>query len=104
MSIIKTTGINNLKDIVNLFMSKRVDRAMEKKLTKNKRYNEMKEKCDGLEEQVSSFLAEEEQKEVFSAFCNSIGDLISEHERFAYRRGMIDAYRIRDIIIGISHQ
>ena len=94
-----TNRANTLNEIINLFMLNRITTTIEKRLRRNKKYRELEEKGVELEEQILSFLTDE-QKEVFLQYSNVNVEAVCIREEFSYRRGFIDSARIKDIITG----
>jgi len=88
-----------LKSIVSQFILHRINSSIEKKLARNIAYKELEQKFAEFEKKISGFLTDE-QKDVFREYNDLMVELLCYREEFIYRRGIIDAFRLKDIFIG----
>ena len=101
MGRIRTNKIKNMMDIMDMFVETRIFHSVENKLCKSEDYKELKQKGDEIKGKLEGKLTEE-QKETLEEYCESSLELAELREKYIYRRGIIDAFRIKDILIGSS--
>ncbi len=94
-----TIGLNTLKQVVQQLAITRITTAIEKKLMKKMEYKDLTNKYGELENKLFETLTDE-QKEMFVKMDGLQGEILCMMEEFIYRRAMVDAFRIRDIILG----
>ncbi|RCX18819.1 hypothetical protein DFR58_10488 [Anaerobacterium chartisolvens] len=96
-----TNKFSSLDELVRHFSIFRMESAIEKRLRRDKHYTELEQKSIQLKQALSNALTSE-QKALLEDYSCLTAEMQVTRERFIYKRGLADAFRIRDIILGAS--